>query len=93
VPIHSLALIHPVGLSVRVIDMDYHWMLKRSDRRYSFDFQPGELVSFEDRFLIPIRPVHIILECCNAEGMSESNGGEENRSSARTIIIARTYDV
>lgn len=73
--------------------MDYHRMLKRSNRRYGFHFLPGKFVSFKDRFLVPVGPVYIIFEGCNTEGMPEIIRRVENRSSTGTIIIAGTYDV
>lgn len=92
-PVDGLALIHSIGLSIRMVYVNYHRVLKRSDRCYGLDFLPGEFVGFEDRFLVPVSPVHVILESRDAEGVPEIIGRIENRSSAGTVVIAGTYDV
>jgi len=72
--IDSLTLIHTIRLSIRMIYMNYHRMLERSDRCYGFYFLAGEFISFKDRFFIPISPVHVILEGCYTERMSKALG-------------------
>lgn len=91
--VHGLALVQPIRLSIRVIHVNDHRVLQSSSRRDSFDFLASELVRLKYGLLVPIGPIHVILERGNTEWMPQRVGGVKDRSPARAVVVTRAYHI
>ena len=91
--VHGLALVHPVRLSIRMIHVNDHRVFQCSSGRDSFDFLASELIRLKYSLLVPIGPIHVILERGNTEWMPQRVGGVEDRSPARAVVVTRPYHI
>lgn len=56
---------------------------------YRFDILSIEFIRTEDRFFVPICPVHPIFERCDGERMPKGVSGMDNNIAFGAIVIAR----
>lgn len=56
--------------------------------RYWFYIFSREFIRFEYSFLIPVRPVDMIFECCNREWMSQVVSRIQDNLSSSAIVVA-----